>query len=347
MTQIQNRTGRSPLIWTLCGARAGDTAQALELARLVGGRLVEKNLSFNALHFVPNVLMGAGLQILTMESRKSIVPPWPELVIATGKRTATVARAVKTLSGGKSKLVQLGRPRAALRHFDLVITTPQYGLPDAPNVIRLPTPFAAPKAVDASALESWTAAWQHLPRPRIMAAIGASKFPLILGPRELESYARALNDVARKMRGSILLFDSPRSAKGALLAVSSCLTVPHWSASPDEKGAYQSGLCLADHFSVTSDSVSMVTEMLATGKAVAVHRLPRRKSFHWSADHGLAAMLARSGFLSPPRNVDRFVATLIEQDRLGVLGPSWGKPSRDNREHEIAVARVKQLLTRT
>lgn len=331
-----------PLIWVLCGLRAGDTAQARELARRVGGKVVEKQLTFNALHLVPNVLQPVGLQCLKAEARKQLVPPWPDLVIATGKRTAIVARSIKKMSGGASRIVQLGRPRTALHHFDLVITTPQYGLPAAENVVTLATPFAAPKPVSGSVQVKWMGHWQDLRRPWIMAAIGAPKYPLKLGGQELAGFGVALNEAARKLQASVLLFDSPRSERGALALVKPQIEGP--SQMPEGEGAYATALAAADYFTVTGDSVSMASEMLATGKPVAVYRLPRRFGITWSAQQGLGAVLAQSGILSPPRDVDGWIAALVDENRLGLLGHSWGSMSLDGAIQGDAVMRVRRLI---
>lgn len=330
-----------PLIWVLCGVRAGDTAQALELARRVGGRVEEKQLSFNALHHLPNVLQPVGLHSLTPQARKQLAAPWPDLVIATGKRTAPIARSIRVLSGGAAKIVQMGRPRSALKHFDLVITTLQYGLPPCSNVITLMTPFAAPKPVDDLTRAKWLSAWQHVPRPWIMAAIGASKYPLRLGTHELDAYGAALNEAARKLHAHVILFDSPRSAQGAAARVQ--LQIEHGSLIPNGAGAYATALGNADFYAVTGDSVSMASEMLATRKPVAVFRLPRVAGFTWSAEAGVGAALARSGILSPPRDVDGWMAALVGEKRLGLLGQSWGTAGHDGSAQNEAVARVRRL----
>jgi uncharacterized protein len=331
------------LVWVLCGVRAGDTAQALELARRVGGRVVEKKLAFNALHHFPNMLRPSDVSSLTEASRAEIVAPWPDLVIATGKRTAPIACAIKAVSPS-TKLVQLGRPRMSLRRFDLVITTSQYGLPSEDNVISLPTPFAAPKPVDETAKGRWAEVWKDLPRPWIMMAVGATKFPLRFAEQDQMMCGLALNTAAQRLGGSVLLFDSPRSMPGTLDRVAGRLTGPFWQSDQNSVGAYQSALALSDFLGVTGDSVSMVSEMLATEKPVAVYRLPRTSSFRWSAKRGPAALLARSGVLSPPRDVDGFMSTLIVDGKIGVLGENWGSAGFDHAAHDTAVERIKRLL---
>src|SRR5699024_1303180 len=51
---------------------------------------------------------------------------------------------IRRRSGGQTRHVHLGRPRAPLRHFDLVLCTAQYGVPAAPNVVSLSLPWQAP-----------------------------------------------------------------------------------------------------------------------------------------------------------------------------------------------------------
>ena len=89
-----------PLIWALQTKRAGDNAQALELARLVGGRIEIKALSFNWRHFLPNLLLGASDASLVDHG---LAPPWPDLVIAVGKRTSPISRWIKAQSEGESQ----------------------------------------------------------------------------------------------------------------------------------------------------------------------------------------------------------------------------------------------------
>ena len=52
-------TDGKQLIWVLQTARAGDNAQVLEIAHRLGGNTVVKKLAFNALHNLPNWMLGA------------------------------------------------------------------------------------------------------------------------------------------------------------------------------------------------------------------------------------------------------------------------------------------------
>jgi uncharacterized protein len=113
-----------PVIWVLGGLRAGDTAQALELAEALGGEVKPVKLAFNVLHHVPNWLIGASVRHVDEAAHGALVPPWPDVVIATGRRTARVAAWIKQQSNNRTVAIQLGRPRMAFENFDLIVTTP-------------------------------------------------------------------------------------------------------------------------------------------------------------------------------------------------------------------------------
>ena len=107
---------------------------------------------------------------------------------------------------------------------------------------------------------------------------------------------------------------------------------------------YQSALTLCDRFVVTSDSISMISEMINTGKPVNVFELPIAKlKPRWSASHGLGAWLSRNGILQPPRDVAGMVRELINRSAVTILGSEARKPLIKPNESEILV-RLNQLL---
>lgn len=319
----------------------------MELALQLGGRVEGKQLAFNGLHAVPNWIGGARVSHITPRARSLLRPPWPDLVVATGKRTAPVALWIKLQSGGHTKLVQLGRPRMALKHFDLVVTTPQYGLPAAPNVMETAMPFAQPKTVVAADLEAFKTEWFHLPRPWILGVIGGAKFPLRLNDGDLAGFGKALDNRAQHISGSVILLDSPRSPDGAIDKAGQQVTVPKWLYRRGQSvNPYQAALSMCDELVVTSDSVSMVSEMLFTGKPTSIYRLPVSKfSPRWSAQSGLGAALAKSGLLHPPRDVDGFMTRLIDAGVLGdIKRPQTSLRIAVKTSHQVVIDRIIRLV---
>jgi hypothetical protein len=87
------------------------------------------------------------------------------------------------------------------------------------------------------------------------------------------------------------------------------------------RNPYPAAIAECDHFVVTSDSVSMISELICTGKPVDVFELPeRRLKLKWRASSGIRAWLSRSGVLQPPRDVRGMVRMLIEKGYVSVLG---------------------------
>lgn len=333
-------------IWVLQGARAGDNAQARELAAKLGWKVLVKPLSFNLLHPLPNGLLGAGVASLKKHAAATLAPPWPDLVIAPGKRTAPVARWIKKRSGGKTKIVQIGRPRARLSAFDLVVTTPQYGLPGAKNVVETLLPFATPRQPDPGTIDKWSSSWSHLRRPWIALAVGAPRFPLQLKDVDIDRLAKAASDLAIALNGSLIVLGSPRTAAGLIGKIGGrlrCTASLHpWNMADNP---YQPALALADRFIVTSDSASMISEAVRTGKPVDIFILPSSKlKFSWRATAGLAAWLSRQGILQPPRDMSRLVGKIIARGYARPLGLGIAMQPMSGRAGDDIVARIRAMF---
>jgi uncharacterized protein len=337
-----------PLIWVLKGLRNGDTAQAMELALQVGGRVEGKQLSFNGTHAIPNWLMGARVSHLTQDARKLLRPPWPDLVIATGKRTAPASIWIKNQSGGKTRSVHLGRPRMALSLFDLIVTTPQYGLPKRENVAQITLPFARHKTVVPHEIEAFQKTWADLPRPWVVGVMGGPKFPQHMGRTEFQGFGAMLEKTAREKGGSVILLDSPRTPTGAIDVAAAELTVPHWRFRRGvDVNPYQPALSMGDAFIVTSDSVSMVAEMVLTGKPTSIYRLPTsRLAPKWSAQTGMGALLAVAGILHPPRDVDGLMTLLQASGLISDTAQykTTHTPAQMIGDHKTIVNRIRSLV---
>lgn len=262
-------------IWVLTGKRKGDNAQALALAAALGGECREIKLDWTPWRTLPNMLLGTSLRCITPSSRAQLTAPWPDLVIGIGRRSVPVARWIKAQSGGKTKLVHLGNPRAEISHFDLIATTPQYGVPDGPNVLRLALPFSAAQA-DPEDLAYWEHEWRDLPRPLSGIILGGNAWPY----RFTRRFATGLLDnVARQARGgSAVIVTSPRTPAHITGILQSAIRPPHrvYAWGEGQANPYRSLLKLADTLAVSGDSVSMFNEVILANKPFTVLAVPKR-----------------------------------------------------------------------
>ncbi|MGE4064664.1 MAG: mitochondrial fission ELM1 family protein [Rhodospirillaceae bacterium] len=271
-----------PLIWVLIDDRAGNVAQALGVAealqREYGRDFKTQAIRYNPLARLPSALMGASLIGLAPETRMTFGPPWPDVVIAAGRRTAPIARWIKKNAGKPVVAVQIMSPgRRGAEDFDL-IAVPRHDVEqpggDPPNVLRITgAPHRLTNARLASAADTWAGRIVGLPRPYIALIVGGAThrkpFPAHLA-RDLGEHAARL---AAAQGGSILFASSRRTGSVAEKALEATLTVPHksflWSKGGDNP--YFGFLALADAIIVTGDSVSMCSEACATPAPVYIY----------------------------------------------------------------------------
>src|SRR5438067_7040484 len=163
----------APTVWILLGNRQGDNNQLIALAEALGLPYERKRLTYNRLRHIA-FLRDQRLLYLTRQSRQTLAPPWPEVVIGLGYDSMPVSRYVRRRSGGRTRLVQIGNPRTSLDDIDLVITTPQYSLKPAANVLALPFPVGNPARMGTPTdeEEEWLRAFPKL--RRLIAVVRAT-----------------------------------------------------------------------------------------------------------------------------------------------------------------------------
>lgn len=255
-----------PVIWALTGDKTGDNNQLLALAEAVGLPFTVKRLSYNLARAVPPRFLGTSLVSLTRAARAELTPPWPDLVIAIGRRSVATARWLKARHG--ARLVLMGHPRVDPRHFDLVITTRQYPVPRHDNVILLPMPLSrlgARPEPNAAEAELFAA----LPRPHLLLALGGPTKYWQLEEQAMAEAARHLVARAERLGGTVLAIGSRRTPPGVLVAVAGALGGRHGLVL-DPAIRFASLMHDADEIFVTADSISMLSEAIQTRKPVGM-----------------------------------------------------------------------------
>ncbi len=352
---------QEPRVWVVTGYRAGERAQVLALAEALGWPFEIKELAYRRFEFRTSLFRGSDLRGIRLARSSALEPPWPDLVISAGMRNEPVCRWIRAQSGGRARIVHIGRPWAAPERFDLVVTTPQYRLPERPNVLHN---TATLHRVTAERLQAEARVWQPrfdtLPRPYIAVIVGGNSGPYTFGPRAARRLAREAGDMARLSGGSLLVTTSSRTPFHAARALSEAIDVPmhfyRWR--PDDRNnPYYGYLALADALIVTADSVSMLTEACATRKPVymfdpGVGRLSMRGAPDEAGegnDFRLSALLYRWLMRWGPRRLSRDL-TLVHRRLIEDGHAVWlGEPFPDReppplRDMERAVERVQALF---
>ena len=130
-------SAQPPSTWVLVDDRPGNSTQSIGLADGLGWPYQIKKLCLRPLARLHNRLLGASRAGVDRARSSPLEPPWPELVIAAGRRTAPVALWIREQSAGRTRLVQLGRNGADLAElFDLAVTPAYCRLFPHPNRIE-------------------------------------------------------------------------------------------------------------------------------------------------------------------------------------------------------------------
>jgi len=263
-------------VWVLAGRKAGDNTQLLALAEALGWPFEVKRIRNRTYELLTNRLLGATLAGVDRKSSDSLEPPWPDLVLTAGRRNEPVARWVRKQSGGKTRLVHVGRPWAPLECFDLIVTTPQYNLPDRPNVLTVDLPLhGLTRKVLDQLRDQWSPRFSHLPEPRWVVLLGGNSGPFVFTPDRARRLACWLNVRAGGAGGSVLVTDSARTPTAAYEAFLGELAVPvhvyHWGS--QEENPYRGYLAVADRLVVTGESMSMLAEAAAAGRPMYIFDL--------------------------------------------------------------------------
>lgn len=338
---MNNKTGKPMRVWALLGPHRGDNNQVLALAEALGLPFEAKWLRFNQLRRLQPALLGATLKSVAADVRGQLEGELPDLTISTGHRSVPVVRALKKLSGGRMRAVHLGYPRISPAHFDLVVPTPEYPVPDAHNVVRIP--FALSQlAANPRPSPSELGAINPLPRPRRLFVLGGPTLYWELPEPLMIASLQKLIGITRREGGSVLVIGSPRTPNrllGAIAAELAKAKVPTFMAPREGTPSYQAMIEAADEIYVTADSVAMVADAVNTGKPVGM--VPIAKSALGKATTMLADRLLPGKRLFP-RDLRFFWASLQEHGFGGTIDKPRASDPPDFTK-EIA-KRVRRLL---
>ena len=272
-------------VWCLLGRKAGDNTQVCALAQAVGWGFEKKAITARPWELLVHAGAPPTLAGIDRAQSSRLEPPWPDIVISAGRRNEPVARWIRQQSGNRSRLVHLGRPWAPLDSWDLIVTTPQYFLPKAPNILHNNLPLHAPlhaplrtplrtplDAADEPSLEHWRERFAALPRPWVAVLVGGDSGRFVLTRAKGRRLGTLATQLAGAAGGALLVTDSPRTPDAAMQAFTGCVTVPshvHRCAGSADN-PYRAMLALADAFIVTGESMSMLAEAADTGRPLYI-----------------------------------------------------------------------------
>lgn len=258
--------------WVLTDGKIGMETQCVGLAEALGLVPAVKRLAPRApWRWLPPGLWPAPLAALDPAGDR-LAPPWPDLVVATGRQSVAPALAVKRMSAGRSFLVQIQRPGVDPSRFDVVVT-PAHDRLAGDNVIETLGSMhrVAPTRLAAAAAE-FAPGLAHLPRPLVAVLLGGPNKVFRWTDAVLEGLAADLARLCREHGCGLAVSASRRTGAAAFGRLSRLLSgqpAVFWTEGSGPN-PYFGWLALADAIVVTADSVNMVSEACSTGKPVFV-----------------------------------------------------------------------------
>ena len=315
---------RAITAWAVTTGEAGMRTQARGLAQAVAEVVVEKT--------VPSRWGGLWPWPSRGGARDRFAPPWPDLLVTCGRRSAALSVALRKASGGRIVTVHVQDPRRDAAAFDLVVAMEHDAIPAGPGVIKVATALhdLTPEKL-ALAAGPWRRRFAALGAPLAGVAIGGTSRRGAFTGEHGRRLVGALTRLQREAGVALAITPSRRTplAIRRLLreAFADDPRVFLWDLTGENP--YRAILALVDRLVITGDSVSMVSEALASGHPVEVLDLgfPRYAPFlHALEGRGLIRRFEGEGAPPPARspvNATLEAAAAVRrllQERTGVVG---------------------------
>ncbi|MDE8348239.1 MAG: mitochondrial fission ELM1 family protein [Acidocella sp.] len=258
----------------LCTDLAGLRAQAIGLAEAAGltpdlrTLTIRKPWSGLSPSLWPNPLKAV--------DEAAIAGPLPRLIIGCGGAGARVAAGLR---GPDVKVVVIQHPRMALKKFDLVFAARHDGIAGANVVITRTALHRVTAARLAAEAEIWCPSFAPHSRPLVAVMLGGSNGRYRFDAVAAELFAHQLATMMRRDGTGVMITPSRRTGHEVIAILRRVLEpLGAWIWDGTGENPYFGMLGLADALIVSADSVSMVSEAVATSKPVFLLRLPGKSS---------------------------------------------------------------------
>ncbi len=362
--------GEQPSVWLLLSEKRGDNGQVEVLAEALGWRCERKFFAMREPYVFGKPDVRPSLHHIDTEQSDSLEPPWPDLIITVGRRPTMVALWIREQSGGRTKIVVVGKPSGRLQWYDLIVSSQENSIAPYPHVAQVTLPLMR---VEESKIAAQGALWaprlEALPRPLIGVLVGGPTRPFVYKKKMIERLLRVCRDIVETQGGTPYVTTSRRTPARVTEALKARLPAEAqlftWSADAADN-PYQGLLANADGFVVTEDSISMAVEVAQLRKPLAI--LPvtlgavgavdqvRRNFIRWvcrrkpdtpgqGLRHAFARALYRAHLINPTRNFQAFYRLLFERGLAVPVGQGFASaPAELPDDVPAAVARIRALM---
>jgi hypothetical protein len=221
--------------------------------------------------YLPGDLAPFARAVMTSGS-DPLAPPWPDLLISCGRRTTALSIAVRRASGGRTVTVHVQDPLTRPGAFDLIVAM-DHDPVSGPNVLKVPTALHdVTREKLKAAAKAWRGRLSAAKQPLVGVVLGGPTRRQTFTPAQMQGLIAGLTRLQRETGARLAITPSRRTPEEvrALLATRFAGDPQAWLWDGEGDNPYLGILALADRLVVTSDSVSMISEALATSAPVEI-----------------------------------------------------------------------------
>lgn len=320
-------------IWLIADGQPGNETQIRGLAALLadaGAGVSVKQVRSNRWHMLGAALLGASGRSIDSQRSDSLEAPWPDLVIATGRRSAPWARYVKAESGGRAKIAMFGQKGANLmRDVDLAVVLAHWRFPAHPRRETILTPPTAALASRiAAAVETRPGLLPQQEGPWTLLVVGGTCFDHTLTAEAAGDIARRAEKAATALGGRLAIVSSRRTGAAAEAAMAESAPTAKMFPWTEGEGPFLALLGQADAAIVTGDSESMAAEAASAGLPTYIAPVKRRWTVRTALERSIAAAARLGGpfrrlvgglwaaaVLLPPRDLEQMIDGMEAAER--------------------------------
>lgn len=270
-----------PIIWAVSDGRAGIERQSVSLARALlaqtrSGSLEKLRLTPSGLQLnLPPNFWPMPLAALPQEQRDLIAAPWPDVWIATGRRSIPYSLRAHKWTKNQAIVVQTQDPRVPLGAFDLVVP-PRHDELIGPNVFPILGPPTWWDDNEIAEAAEFFPELSHAQGSKVLVSIGGnSKTHTLTETRaaEIEDIFRALVRDDHRLWITVSR-RTPGPMRDRFRQVAGELGARFWESEPkDGPNPYLAFLSLCDAALVTEDSANMLADPAFFGKPIHILKL--------------------------------------------------------------------------
>ena len=272
----KNLNEDAPSVWVVTEDLRGTQNQCVGVAERLCWPFDIKTISLNQPW--KSLSPYLGFEQKSTFSGDALQAPWPDLVIASGRKSIAAARYIKKQSKGKSFTVYIQDPRISSKNFDLV-ALPAHDPTRGRNVIIT---NATPNRITDDKLAEGRKDFPELgklPSPRIAVLIGGVSASYSFSEETAHKLADDLASIRQETSGSLMITASRRTPdhiQDILREKLNGNNIEFWDNTGENP--YFGYMGHADTLFVTCDSSSMLSEAATTGKPVYMITLDPKTS---------------------------------------------------------------------